>query len=99
MQRQALDTGGWIDVHKATDFQEATYWNGSNLISRATGSQWDHEALYRSVKGRWVLCCWSQREGTPEGWTEIDHDQAAQWLVRNGHEHGELASLIADLEV
>lgn len=38
-------------------------WNGSNHISQATGSQWEHESLLRTAGGWWVLHRWSQWQG------------------------------------
>ncbi len=58
MKRQAIDGGGWFDREAATKFQESTHWNGSNHISNATGSQWNHEALYCTRRGVYVLTSW-----------------------------------------
>ncbi len=84
MSRIALSDGsGWFDAEKAVKFEEATFWNGNNHISRATGSQWEHEALYFTRANRWVLNEWSQRQGSIEAYREIDVAEAAQWLVEN----------------
>lgn len=102
MNRQALTdgSGNWIDLDKAESFDEATYGDGSNHISRATGSQWHHERLYRAASGSWVLFSWSYYECVAETWLEVDHETAAAWLVRNGHEHHpELAGQIEELEL
>ena len=74
---------GWFDRAKAEKFEEATRWDGNNHISIATGSQWDHEALYRTAGGRWVLHFWSQWEGRPERYRFIDSDEAREWLLLN----------------
>lgn len=88
MHRIALTDGSgrWFDLDAAERFDENTIWNGNNHISCATGSQWDHEVLYRTAGGRWVLHRWSQRQGTPPAWTEISNEAAAKWLVTNGYE-------------
>lgn len=88
MKRQALTdgTGRWFDLEAATSFEEATRWDGHNHVSLATGSQWEHEQLYRTKSGRWVLNTWSQWQGSTESWTEIDDGAAARWLVINEHE-------------
>lgn len=101
MNRQAIDGGGWIDLDAAEKFTERRYSDGRNLISAATGSQWEHEALYCSRKGVYVVNWWSQCDGVRETWTRIDAQQAAQWLVHNGHEPpaGELARALDELEV
>ena len=96
MKRQALDTGGWVDLARCTRFCEATYFDGNNEISQATGSQWKHETLYRSHSCRYVLHRWSQWQGSSQTWRESDAAEAAQWLVTHGYADGELADLGAD---
>jgi len=76
----------WFDMEKAEEFKEDTNWDGSNSISVPTGSQWDHEYMYLTRKGAWVKNCWSQMQGSIESWAEISEDDAAQWLMENGHD-------------
>ena len=64
---------------------ESTRWDGNNHISIATGSQWDHERLYRSAKGKWLLRAWSQWQGSSESWTQLDDADAHAWLINHGH--------------
>lgn len=100
MGRQALDDGRWFNTGKAEKFEESTFWNGNNHISRATRTQWDHEALYRTKGGRWILHSWSQWQGSRESWSEISNDEAARWLVKNEHEaHSACSAEHAALEV
>jgi len=76
------------DTSKAAQrWEEATDWNGNNYISRATGSQWEHEALYRSAKGRYYVVSWSQWQGSGPGqaWW-LSPREAALWLTSNDHE-------------
>ena len=77
---------GWFDEAKAEEFKEATRWDGSNHISIATGSQWDHQALYRTAGGRWVLHSWSQWQGRPETYRFVSDDKAREWLLKNEHD-------------
>lgn len=86
MARVSITNGTWFDPSKAKSFEEATRWNGSNHISVATGSQWDHEQLYFTRKGTWVLHSWSQWQGSSKSYMAIDATVAAQWLVTNGHD-------------
>jgi hypothetical protein len=79
-------SGRWFDIDKAERFDEDTYWDGRNMISKATGSQWHHEVLYRTAGGKWILHRWSQWQGDRESWTEVTDDAAAAWLVTNGYE-------------
>ena len=87
--RQALDEGGWFDTEKSTQYKEDRFHDGNNFISKATGGQWEHEALYKSAKGAWILNHWSQWQGSHETWTLIGDEAAAQWLIQNGHEVSE----------
>jgi hypothetical protein len=77
---------GWFDVNKAKCIQEEKDWNGSNMISRATGSQWHHEALYLTAKGRWVLYSWSNVQGDGESYRLMCHADAYRWLMVNASE-------------
>jgi len=79
-------SGLWFDEDKAESWSEDRHFDGSNQISVATGSQWEHERLYRTPSGHWIMCAWSQRHGTRASYTEIDDDVATKWLVQNGHD-------------
>lgn len=100
MRRQVIDGGQWFDLDKAKCFDESSWFDGSNHISHATGSQWEHEALYRTRGGRWILHSWSQWQGSRDEWIEIDDAAAAKWLVRNGYDpHPACEAEYAALEV
>lgn len=88
MDRQVLtnDSGKWFDRDKALRWDESTRWDGSNHISCATGSQWNHEELYRTASGRWILHTWSQWQGSSSSWEEIAHQAAVLWLSQHGHD-------------
>lgn len=77
---------GHFDDDKADTFGEDTEHDGRNTISVATGSQWDHEAVYRTSGGKWVLNAWSNRQGSLETYRFIDDDTARTWLLRNKHD-------------
>lgn len=100
MKRQHLDAGGWFNLETAKSWRETTHWDGSNHISNATGSQWDHEALYRTRSGGWVLNHWPQRQGSGESWILIEPQDAAAWLIRCGLDlPPDLATVAAEMEV
>jgi hypothetical protein len=89
MKRCILDSTNqtrWFDQDSAKRFVEATYFNGSNHISIATNSQWDHETLYLTRRGAWILHSWSQWQRTRDTYVEIEKEKAHSWLLRNGHE-------------
>lgn len=101
-QRIALTDGSgrWFDPDKATKWDEATWWNGNNHISKATGSQWGHEALYLTPGKVWILKHWSDYDGVPESYDEATPEEAAAWLVQNGHEPPpDLADVVSGKEV
>ncbi len=85
-KRQVIDNGSWFDLDKATKFSEDTNWDGRNQISVNTGSQWNHENLYRTAKGAWVLNAYSAYQGSGESWELIDEQSAVDWLIRNDHD-------------
>lgn len=90
---------GWFDLESAEVWDEGTRWDGSNNISLATGSQWDHERLYRTAGKRWVLNAWSQWEGRKETWRFIDHDAAQAWLIENEYSAEAIKEILGvDLE-
>lgn len=78
-------TGTWFDADRATRYAEDEVHDGENFISRATESQWNHEALYRTASGRWVLNCWSAYQGTTEAYYEVSPSRAEGWLIANDH--------------
>ena len=77
---------GWFDLDKATRFSEDQDWNGSNHISVNTGSEWDHQTVYRTAQGRWALRGWSNRQGVQDTWGFISDADAREWLLRNGED-------------
>ena len=83
MKRQSIDNGGWLDLDTAVAYEEDNYFNGNNWISYATRSQWDHQEIFRTQKGTWVLHCYSNIQGTVETWTKITKEEATEWLIRN----------------
>jgi len=84
--RETQKLVGWFDIDAAEKFSEDTWFDGSNQISKATGSQWAHEALYRTKGGRWVLNRWSQWQGSRETWEFISETEAREWLLAQGHD-------------
>lgn len=68
------------------EWKEAREFDGNNHISVATGSQWLHQTLYRSRRGRyWVEHC-SDYQGTRSHAEWASPEEAARWVLMNGHE-------------
>ena len=83
------DDGNTVVVDTANaraHWGEETRWNGNNHISKATGSQWEHETLYLSAKGRWYVEHTSQWQGSTDTARFVDAREAAAWLLRNDHD-------------
>ena len=86
MSRYRMDDGTVVDTENATKtWEEATFWDGRNHISKATGTQWDHETLYRSRKGRFYLERTSQYQGSRDSAEWISIRSAVTWLLSNDH--------------
>lgn len=87
MSRYRMDDGTVLDTDNATHWWgENTRWDGSNHISVATGSQWNHQRLYRSRKGRYYIERTSQWQGSTPGAEWVSKRDAAAWLLANEHE-------------
>lgn len=82
MTRQAITGGSWFNLALATVYKESTRHDGRNFSSIATG---EHEAMYLSASGTWILRSWSDWQGSAESWTQIDDGTAVEWLILNSH--------------
>lgn len=100
MATYKMDNGSVLRTENATaSWSEAMRWNGSNHISVPTGSQWDHQKLHRSRKGRYYIECWSQWQGSTPRAEWVSEHEAVRWLLHNNHEvPDELAHLADDIE-
>jgi hypothetical protein len=81
MTRINLGGGRWFDPKKSERFEEDRRWNGNNHISVATGSQWEHEELYLTRSGTWILHEWSQWQGSTPCYSIVSAETAKQWLI------------------
>ena len=82
----ALKNGKVADLTDAEKWNEDTWWDGSNNVSLATGSQWRHETLYRTQKGNWIVWHTSNFQGEASGYRQLTPGEAAHWLVTNRHD-------------
>lgn len=84
MATYRMDGGTIVDTDKASaTWKEYAPHDGRNFISINTGSQWEHEQLYRSRKGRYYLERWSDWQGTRASAEWISNAEAARWLILN----------------
>ena len=99
MSIERLENGHWFDTSAAEKYDEATHWDGNNNISNATGSQWDHEMLYHSAKGAWIMHRWSQWQGRGESYAVISAKDAYAWLIAQEHDDAVPPETFAAAEV
>ena len=101
MNRIAIGKGGsWFDLDAASRWDEACEFDGRNMISRATGSQWDHELLFRTRQGTWIINQYSACQGSIETYEKVSEEEAARWVTGQGLEAPEsLSSAVDSLEV
>ncbi len=75
IKRQSTGDGRWFNLATAQKFCDSFDDEGRT----------EHEDLYRTAGGHWVLNHWSQYEGSPEFWLWQTDDEASKWLVRHDH--------------
>lgn len=76
-----------VDTDKAIqNWVEKTHFNGHDYIGRSSASQWHHQGLYRSSKGRYYLEQSSQVQGEKDHAWLISRKDAAAWLLFNDYE-------------
>ncbi len=82
-----MDDDTVVDTEKAQKWWDGkTEWDGNNHISKATGSQWNHQTLYKSRKGRYYVEHSSQWQGSRTRVEWVSNEEAARWLLHNEHE-------------
>jgi hypothetical protein len=87
MATYVMDDGTVVRTENAVEsWNEARFWDGRNHVSKATGSQWTHERLYKTRKGRYWVERWSQWQGVRPTAEWLSERDAARWLLANDHE-------------
>lgn len=82
-----VNCGYIYDTNKADDcWDEQTEFDGSNHISLATGSQWNHERLFVTGNQRYFVWWWSAWQGATDKLFPLTHNEAAEWLIRNQYD-------------
>lgn len=91
MARYRMEDDTIVDTKNAKcSFDESTYWNGSNHISKATGDQWLHEEMFVSRKGRYYIVHMSQWQGSVDHAEWVSPEAATRWLLRNDYAHEDI---------
>ena len=89
-------TGRWFHKEDAWEFPEGTEWNNRKRISLATGSEGQHEVLYRTKKDNWILMQWAEPSDGTEKYLMIPIHEAVAWLLRSGYTPGESGRFAMD---
>jgi hypothetical protein len=87
------DRLGWFDLDAAEHvLEEASRWNGQNMIGVISGMQINRAQLYRTKGGRWVENQDSRPEfNGPNVWRFLTDDEARDWMVKSGDDEAEAA--------
>ena len=79
--------GSIVDTDNATQsWAEKTRWDGHNKVSVHTGTQWNHQTLHRSRKGRYYIERTSQWQGSTPSAEWVSPQEAVRWLMLNEEE-------------
>ena len=95
MKRIAITglSGQWFDADKADHYKEESYHNGSNFISKVTGSQWEHEVIYITAGGKFILNCWSDFQGNRDTYEIISKERVAEWFAKQEFSDDEIPEI------
>ncbi|MEU5163929.1 hypothetical protein AB0G74_30535 [Streptomyces sp. NPDC020875] len=74
---------GWFNPDSAVEYKEDTV-DGERSVNPVP--EFSHQSLYHTAKGRWVLCTWSQYQGTEARHEFVDEAAAKDWLLRNAED-------------
>jgi hypothetical protein len=82
-----LDEETLVDSNRAVEEWKQDYvFEGTNLVSRATGSQWRDETLYKSAQGRYWVEHYPRIDREIPYAYELSKREAARWILLNGGE-------------
>lgn len=92
-----MEDGTVVNTDKARQtWDEERFWDGRNHISKATGTQFNHETLYESRKGRFYVVHSSDYQGSRDHTEWVSEERAAAWLIANGHQIPEALKAAAE---
>jgi hypothetical protein len=87
MQKISLsdNSGRWFDAQHAKQWPEAIVLaDDGTAISRATGKSWEHETLFLTQAGTFVMNLLDTRTFHSQ-YVECSVELAAKWLIANGY--------------
>lgn len=87
MSKHKMEDGTVVDTDRAVAvWEEDTYHDGRNRVSRATGDQFHHQTLYQSRKGRYYIVHHSNWQGSRDHAEWVSPREAVRWLLVNDGE-------------
>jgi hypothetical protein len=88
MNKITLDDGRWFDADTAKKFEAESYYNdAAEVVCMTTGLTFLWDTLYLTNNGAFVLVRSCDRYAPDaEGAHEITPEEAAKWLIQNGHQ-------------
>ena len=82
------NSGRWFDNDCAKEWHEAVMVaDDGTTVSMATGNSWEHETLYLTKSGSFVMHFVNDHNPTLAQYAEWDQKRAVKWLLANGHNH------------
>ena len=83
------NSGRWFDIETAKRWDEAVILaDDGTPISRATGNSWEHEVLFLTKNGTFLLFSGSDRNPSLSTFDIIEPEKAVHWLLSNNHHDG-----------
>jgi hypothetical protein len=80
------NSGRWFDMDSAKVYLEAVMLAPDGTpVSRAAGNSWEHETLYLTTHGTFVMHFADEHNPTLNQFVEWDVKKAVKWLLANGH--------------
>lgn len=80
------NSGRWFDKDSAKEWREAVILaDDGTPVSMATRNSWEHETLYLTKAGSFVMWFFNEHNHSLSQYVEWDEDKAAKWLLANGH--------------
>ncbi len=86
MARYSMQDGSVVDTENAkVRWNERSVWTFSTYVSKATGSEWEHETLYRGPRGQYYVEHTSEWQGSSPEADWVTPEEASHWLLANDY--------------
>jgi hypothetical protein len=82
----ADNSGRWFDIDSAREWPESVMLASDGTpVSRASGNSWEHETLYLTSHGSFVMHFFDEHNPSLSQFVECDPKKAVKWLLSNGY--------------